>query len=417
LIELKEPRHWINSRSLVDAGSITEAYKYYIEQAFSDGGMPKLLPETVVEHMISFEERIEIPEEVRLLLRHCGRPTPLLRASRLERAIDTNCKIFLKREDILPSGSFKLCATIPQAYYAREEGLHHVFTDTAAGQTGCATSLASSLLGLAATIVMTSSSYRAKPLRRRMMELFGANVLESPTRATETGRAARARGETNGSQAVALSECTEFVTRLADACTISGSFTDATLTYNSVIGQEAWTELGSQGLQADIVIGCVGGGSSFGGLIAPYVPLDDVELLATESTDIPTLTGGSYVFDYPDASGYLPKVAMYSLGHDFQVPYIHTSGLRYHGCSPVVSLLYKQGRVAATAIREEDAFNAARMLVRSEGIIPSPESAYCIAGVIEKAKNMRSANILSIITGSGLLDMNVLCKTRTPIAI
>ncbi len=401
---------WTNVRSVVPAEILVEAYKEYTEQAFSLEGLPELLPPAVTEHLVTFEPELEIPSEVQDLYRHIGRPTSLFRARRLEAFLNTRCRLYFKREDVLPTGSFKINATLPQAFYASRSGIRHVFTDTAAGQTGVATAMAARMLGLECTVFMVGTSYDQKRNRCLLMEMFGAEVVRSPSDRTDIGRRVRNGGDADANQAIALSECTESVLNTDAACTISGSFTDAALTYNTVIGKEAIDQLTGIGERPDVVIGCVGGGSSYGGLALPFAGDSAISLIAVEPAEIPTMTQGTYEYDYPDAFGLLPKVRMYTLGHGFMPPDIHTSGLRYHGCSPVLSALIESGRLEARAIEEQEALAAGLEFTRLEGIIPAPEAAYCIAGVMAEARQRRDGVILSLITGNGSLDVGAYAK-------
>jgi pyridoxal-phosphate dependent TrpB-like enzyme len=396
-------RSWLNCRTIVPPDGLAEAYRHENVDANS-----WLYPKQVLAHWVDDHRTIDIPEQIRDAYRRVGRPTPLTRARGLERALGVAWRIFLKREDLLPNGSFKICSAIPQAFYGAAEGRREVVTETGAGQTGAAAALACQLFGLAATVFMVRSSFDAKPLRRRLMEFYGATVHPSPSDVTAFGRHQLATGNSSGSIAIATSEVFE-VLRGGGGMNIAGSLLDFTLTYNSLLGLETIVQLGVEGIRSEVVVGCVGGGSSFGGFAIPFVEQDDdVEVIAVESDAIPTLTRGEYRFDHPDGGGQAPPMRMYTLGYDFRPPAMHASGLRYHAASPIVSYLVRAGRVRAVAHAEADALAAGRLLARTEGIVVAPEASYVVREVVERVQRepRRSGTIVGVLTGAGALDLD-----------
>lgn len=407
--------YWLNSRALVPVDDLMIIYKEFMEYSLSNEGLGRALPETVAEHNLSFEKKFEIPDQVKEKYSEIGRATPLIRAKNLEKYLKTNCRIYFKREDVLPTGSFKINATIAQAYFAKENGRKTIIAETAAGQTGAAVSFAASCYGLNCKIYMVKSSYESRKDRRHQMELYGANVISSPSTQTEEGKEVLKKisdyESYPGNEAVAVSECAEDVFRTQNSATISGSFLDVVLSYQSIVGQEADIQLREQygEKRPDIIACCVGGGSIFGGLNFPFMhlyPDDDIVYYAVESTDIPKLTKGSYTYDYPGSSTTYPKLKMYTLGHNFLPPDIHSSGLRYHGTSPIISYLLSKGRINAVALDESYALEKAEIFSRLEGIIPSPESAYGIAKIMDEAQKNENKVILGVISGNGFLDLS-----------
>ncbi|MEK3902087.1 MULTISPECIES: TrpB-like pyridoxal phosphate-dependent enzyme [unclassified Paenibacillus] len=337
-----------------------------------------------------------------------GRQTPLHRAYRLEQAFETTNRIYIKREDTLSNGSFKITSALPQAYYGSTEGKVSVITETGAGQTGVAAALAAKLTGLNCKVYMVRSSYELKKLRRLMMETYGAEVVASPSSLTGAGRAFIAKGENNGSIAFATSEVLEEIALSKGSMNIAGSLFDFVLTYNTVIGLEVIEQLSTNHIEPDIVIGCVGGGSSFGGFALPIVDYygDRLErVICTESSAIPTLTRGVYDYDYADGEGGGSKLLMYSLGYDFNPPSMHASGLRYHAAAPIVSHFVNQGIIEAQAFDEAEAMASAVEFARIEGIIASPESSYTIYGIKKICSQYENKNIVALLTGNGQLDL------------
>lgn len=394
---------WLNVRSM-----LTEEQLYQIYKCEEMKEYLKYHPAQVVEHGVSKERWIDIPQPVLQSYQMVGRQTPLQRAYRLEQALETTNRIYIKREDTLSNGSFKITSALPQAYYGSMEGKSSVITETGAGQTGVAAALAAKLTGLDCKVYMVRSSYELKKLRRLMMETYGAKVIASPSSLTGAGRAFLAKGEHNGSIAFATSEVLEEIAQSKGSMNIAGSLFDFVLTYNTVIGLEVIEQLSANHIEPDIVIGCVGGGSSFGGFALPIVDYygDRLErVICTESTAIPTLTKGVYGYDYADGEGGGSKLLMYSLGYDFKPPAMHASGLRYHAAAPVVSHFVNQGIIEAQAFDEAEAMGSAVEFARNEGIIASPESSYTIHGIKKMCSQYENKNIVALLTGNGQLDL------------
>jgi tryptophan synthase beta chain len=394
---------WLNPRALISSLDLQNIYAY--ENIASNTW---LYPEQVIEHWKSTESFIEIPQKISYAYSTVGRVTPITRAYNLERYLNTDCIILFKREDVLSNSSFKISSAIPQAYYGSLEGKKITVTETGAGQTGVAAALASSLFNLKPIIFMVNSSYEQKPLRRILMQVYGADVCPSPSNNTDYGANLISQGEINGSIAMATTEVYEYIKRTDESMNIAGSLLDFTLTYNSVIGLETKCQLEQGDINPNIIIGCIGGGSSFGGFALPLMYYyDNVEIIAVESKNIPSLTEGIYDYDFPDGEGKSNPLLMYSLGHKFKAPSIHASGLRYHAVSPIVSYFVNKKRITATAIDEEAAIKSAITLAQVESIVVSPESSYTIKAVMDQAKinNGQKKVIIAIITGNGHLDL------------
>ncbi|MFB7816166.1 TrpB-like pyridoxal phosphate-dependent enzyme [Paenibacillus chitinolyticus] len=394
---------WLNVRSLLSEEKLAQIYKYVDIDTYK-----KVHPATVVEHAQSTERWINIPSPLLESYKMIGRLTPLQRAYRLEKALSTNNKIFLKREDALSNGSFKINSALPQAYYGKLEGKSKVITETGAGQTGVAAALAACLYDLECDVYMVRNSFKLKKLRRLMMEMYGAKVIASPSEFTKSGKSFLSKGEVNGSIALATSEVMEEILSSNDCFNIAGSLLDFVLTYNTIIGLEVIKQLDSQHIEPDIVIGCVGAGSSFGGFSLPLIDhyKDRIErVICTESSSIPTLSKGKYCYDYADGEGEGDRYLMYSLGYSFTPPPMHASGLRYHAASPIISHFVNQGTIEVQAYEETSALASAIELAREEGLIISPESSYTIHAIKKICEQCNNKNIVAIVTGNGQLDL------------
>ena len=379
-----------------------------------------IFPRGLIRQELSTDDRILIPDEVREALIHMGRPTPLHRAKRLETALGTPARIYFKREDTLPAGSHKPNTAIAQAYFNYKEGIEHLTTETGAGQWGSALSAACAYFGMKCTVFMVRSSYNAKPYRKYVMKMFGADVMASPSSATEFGRKTL-EGDPGcgGSLGIAISEAIETAVKSNNAKYSLGSVLNHVLLHQTVIGLEVQKQLEKIDETPDRLIACVGGGSNFAGLTFPFIRDkmrggQDVECIAVEPESVPSLTGLSsgkscYSYDFGDTAGMTPLLKMHTLGHDFMPDAIHAGGLRYHGMAPTVSLLYDQGLIKAEGICQEDTFRAAQMFTRTEGIIPAPESSHAIASAINHAleckKSGRPEVIVFNLSGHGLLDL------------
>jgi tryptophan synthase beta chain len=371
-----------------------------------------LFPMGLIMQEVSAEPEIEIPEPVRDAYK-LWRPTPLYRARRLERELGTPAHIYYKYEGVSPPGSHKPNTAVAQAYENSAAGIRKLTTETGAGQWGSALAFACRLFGLECEVWMVGSSYDQKPYRRSMMEVWGATVHRSPSELTEAGRSQREH--TTGSLGIAISEAVEVAAQNPDTNYSLGSVLNHVLLHQTVIGQEAIAQMTLAGEEPDLVIGCVGGGSNFGGLTIPFLRRviregAKTRFIAAEPAACPTLTRGAYAYDFGDTVGLTPLMPMYTLGHDFVPPPVHAGGLRYHGDSPLVSGLVKQGLVEARAYKQNETFEAAVQFARTEGIIPAPEPAHAIRAVVEEAEAAREAGeervILFGLCGHGHFDLS-----------
>ena len=370
-----------------------------------------IFPMGLIEQEVSAEPEIEIPEEVRDAYR-LWRPTPLVRARRLEQALDTPAHIYFKYEGTSPAGSHKPNTALPQAYYNREAGIRKLATETGAGQWGSALALACTLFGLECEVFMVGVSFDQKPYRRAMIETWGGTVHRSPSDLTEAGRS-QADHDT-GSLGIAISEAVEIAAGREDTNYALGSVLNHVCLHQTVIGQEAIAAMEMAGEYPDVVIGCVGGGSNFAGIAYPFLRANlrdgkTTRFVAAEPAACPTLTRGVYAYDYGDTVGMTPLMPMYTLGHDFVPPPMHSGGLRYHGDAPSLCALVKEGLVEAKAIRQNAAFAAAVQFAQTEGIVPAPEPSHAIRAAFDEAEAAREAGeervILVNVCGHGHFDM------------
>lgn len=374
-----------------------------------------IFPRSFIAQEISTERFIPIPSEV-LEAYRTFRPTPLIHASKLMEYLETPARIFYKYEGVSPTGSHKTNTALMQAYLAKKDGISALSTETGAGQWGSALSYAGSKFGLNIQIYMVRASFRQKPGRRIMMEIFGGQVMESPSPTTDSGRKYYAENPDHpGSLGIAISEAVEVAVKNPDIKYSLGSVLDAVLLHQTIIGLEAEKQLQELGVMPDVVIGCVGGGSNFAGLSFPFVrkKLKEnmaIRFLAVEPEACPSITRGQLGYDHGDSVGLTPLLFMHSLGKDFIPPAIHAGGLRYHGMAPLVSHLVRKGIVEARAYSQKAIFEAARIFLKTEGILPAPESAHAIAAVIDEAleakKTNRPINILFNLSGHGYFDIN-----------
>ncbi|MGA2488969.1 MAG: TrpB-like pyridoxal phosphate-dependent enzyme [Anaerolineales bacterium] len=374
-----------------------------------------LFPMELIKQEVSNERYIEIPEEVQEIYK-LYRPTPLVRARRLEKMLDTPAHIYFKNESVSPVGSHKPNTAIPQAFYNKAEGTKAMTTETGAGQWGTALAMACNFFGMDLEVYMVKISYIQKPYRRIYMQTFGAQVFASPTDRTEFGRSLLAIDpDNNGSLGIAISEAVEVAVRSGGTKKYSlGSVLNHVLMHQTVIGEEALKQMDLAGEYPDVVIGCVGGGSNFAGIAYPFLRqnLKDgqrTRLLAVEPTATPSLTRGVYAFDYGDTAQMAPIVKMYTLGHTFMPAGIHAGGLRYHGMAPSISALYNAGYIEAVAVPQIGTFEAAVMFTKAEGTIPAPESAHAIRVAIDEALDAKAKGekrvILFNLSGHGHFDM------------
>ena len=358
-----------------------------------------LFPMALIAQEMSAEPWIDIPGEVIDVLR-LWRPTPLVRARRLEQALDTPARIYYKDESVSPAGSHKPNTAVPQAYYNKVEGIRRLATETGAGQWGSALSFATALFGLECMVYMVRISYEQKPYRRVMMETWGGNVVPSPVDDPDHP----------GSLGSAISDAVRDVVARGDSHYSLGSVLNHVLLHQTVIGLEAKEQLALAGEERpDIVIGSCGGGSNLGGITGPFVPDADVELVAVEPSSCPTLTAGRFEYDFGDTAGLTPLLQMYTLGHDFVPSSIHAGGLRYHGDSPIISNLVKTGRMRAVAYPQGKVFEAAVQFASTQGTIPAPETSHAIRAAIDEALRAKEEGVERVIlfnySGHGLLDL------------
>ncbi|HEX9146888.1 MAG TPA: TrpB-like pyridoxal phosphate-dependent enzyme [Candidatus Binatia bacterium] len=374
-----------------------------------------IFPEAIIEQEVSTERFIAIPEEV-LEIYRLWRPTPMYRARRLEAFLKTPARIYYKYEGVSPAGSHKPNTAVAQAYYNRKEGVERLATETGAGQWGSAIAFACNLFGLRCTVYMVRVSYEQKPYRRILMESWGAEVLASPTNRTKAGKNILAHDpDSSGSLGIAISEAVEDAATHKDTNYSLGSVLNHVLLHQSIIGLEAKKQFELVDEYPDILIGCVGGGSNFGGFAFPFIAdklkgRRDTRVIAVEPTACPTLTRGIYSYDFGDTAGLTPLLKMYTLGAAFVPPKIHAGGLRYHGDSPLVCLLKKENIIEATAYRQKEIFQAAIDFARTEGIIPAPEPAHAIKCAIDEAIKCREEGkervIGFILSGHGHFDLS-----------
>lgn len=358
---------------------------------------------------------IDIPEEVREKYK-IYRPTPLIRAYELEKALDTPAHIYYKNESVSPAGSHKLNTALAQAYYCKKEGITNITTETGAGQWGTALALAAKFFGLELTVYMVKISYEQKPYRRSLMQLWGAQVIPSPSNTTKAGQKILAeRPNYMGSLGTAISEAIELATEKPNCKYTLGSVLNHVSLHQTVIGLEAEKQMEIAGEYPDIVIGCFGGGSNFSGISFPFIRHNirngkKTRFIAAEPTSCPKLTRGIFEYDFGDEAGYTPLLPMFTLGHNFAPAHIHAGGLRYHGAGTIVSQLMKDNLMEAVDIDQLDSFKAGLLFAQTEGIVPAPESAHAIAATINEALKAKEEGtpktILFNLSGHGFLDMS-----------
>lgn len=375
---------------------------------------PIFAEELARQEMNVTDSWIAIPDEVRELYR-IWRPTPLVRATGLEKALDTPAHIYFKNESVSPIGSHKLNSALAQAYYCKKEGVTNITTETGAGQWGAALSFAAKAFGLELAVYMVKVSYHQKPYRRSIMQTFGAEVIASPSMSTRAGKDIITRNPNyQGSLGTAISEAVELAMQTPNCKYTLGSALNHVMLHQTVIGLEAEKQMEMAGEYPDVVIACFGGGSNFSGISFPFLrhklrENSAVRVVAAEPTSCPKLTRGEFQYDYGDEAGYTPLIPMFTLGHNFAPANIHAGGLRYHGSGAIVSQLMKDGLMEAVDIQQLDTFKAATIFARAEGIIPAPESSHAIAAAIQEAEAAKREGkkkvILFNLSGHGLIDM------------
>ena len=386
------------------------------KQPIGPEALAAIFPMEIIKQEVSLEEKIPIPDEVREIYA-AYRPTPLIRAKRLERALDTSAHIYFKFEGASMVGNHKINSALAQAYYNKQEGVEELITETGAGQWGTALALATRMFGLRCTVFMVKCSYEQKPYRKTVMQLYGAKVFASPSRETVSGRKFLEKyPNTSGSLGMAISEAIEIAVGNPKNKYSLGSVLNHVMLHQTVIGQEAKKQMEYEGDYPDIVIGCCGGGANLGGIAFPFIAdklsgaKPKLRVVAVEPTTCASLTKGKFEYDFGDTAGMTPLLLMYTLGHDFMPSPIHAGGLRYHGASPIVSLLLKEKIIEAKAYDQLPVFEAAVMFAKNQGIVPAPESAHAIKAVIDEAleckKTGEAKTILFNLSGHGLFDMS-----------
>ncbi|NPA42457.1 MAG: TrpB-like pyridoxal phosphate-dependent enzyme [Chlorobi bacterium] len=374
-----------------------------------------LFPMELIKQEVTDERYVEIPEPVREIYR-IWRPSPLIRAYELEKALDTPAKIYYKYEGVSPSGSHKPNTAVAQAFYNAQEGVKRITTETGAGQWGSALSYATQLFDIELQVFMVKVSYRQKPYRKTMMNIWKGKVVPSPSELTETGRKILAEDPDNpGSLGIAISEAIEMAVKDPHTKYSLGSVLNHVLLHQTVIGLEAKEQMEMADAEPDVVIGCFGGGSNFAGISFPFLKdklegkKPDLRVIAVEPDSCPKLTRGQFRYDFGDTIGLTPLIPMFTLGHTFMPPAIHAGGLRYHGAGAIVSQLLKDGFIEASAVPQTESFEAGLLFARTEGIIPAPESMHAVAQTLREARRAKeegkSRTILFNLSGHGLIDL------------
>ena len=413
LDEDKIPRAWYNIAADLPVPQAPPLHPG-THQPLTPPDLAPLFPMALIMQEVSTERKIEIPEPVRAAYAQY-RPSPLVRALRLEKALDTPAHIYYKYEGVSAAGSHKPNTAIAQAFYNKQEGIKRIATETGAGQWGSALAHAGAMFGLEIKVYMVRASYDQKPYRRLMMETYGATVVASPSNETESGRAVLAQHpDSPGSLGMAISEAVEDAMKRDDTHYSLGSVLNHVLLHQTVIGEESILQMEMAGEEPDIIIACAGGGSNFGGIAFPWLGRTfrggrKYQFIAVEPLAAPSLTRGKYMYDYGDTAKLAPVVKMYTLGHDFIPEPIHAGGLRYHGMSPQVSLLKEHGFIEARSVHQVPCFEVGVQFARTEGIIPAPESTHAIRVAVDEAlaakKSGEKKVILFNLSGHGYFDM------------
>jgi len=383
-------------------------------QPIGPGDLAPLFPMALIMQEVSTERDIEIPEPVRDIYRQ-WRPSPLYRARRLEKALQTPAKIYYKYEGVSPAGSHKPNTAVPQAFYNKQEGVKKLATETGAGQWGSSLAFAGALFGLEVKVFMVRVSYDQKPYRRALMETYGARCIASPSNETQSGKAILAqRADHPGSLGIAISEAVEVAAQSDDTKYALGSVLNHVLLHQTVVGQEAMAQFEMAGDYPDVIVGCTGGGSNFAGIAFPFLGAQlrggkKVRIVAVEPAACPSLTRGKYAYDFGDTGHLTPLVKMHTLGSTFTPPGFHAGGLRYHGMAPMVSHIKQLGLIEAVAYHQLQCFEAGVQFARAEGIVPAPEANHAVRGAIVEALKCKaegkSRTILFNLCGHGHFDM------------
>ncbi len=413
LDENEMPRSWYNIQPDLPTPLEPPLNPATMEPIGPDDLSP-IFPMALIKQEMSQDRYIDIPEEVRDIYR-LWRPSPLYRAHRLEAALKTPAKIYYKYEGVSPAGSHKTNTSIAQAYFNMKEGVERISTETGAGQWGSALAMSCSFFDLECMVYMVKSSFEQKPYRKSLINLWGANVIPSPSTQTQSGRSILEKyPDTSGSLGIAISEAVEDAATHENTKYSLGSVLNHVMLHQTIIGQEAMTQLAKVDDYPDVLIGCVGGGSNFSGISYPFLQDKikhgkEIDVVAVEPTACPTLTGGEFRYDFGDTAEMTPLLKMYTLGHEFVPPPIHAGGLRYHGDSPIISRLYADGLMRAVAYHQTEIFDAAVKFARTEGIAPAPESAHAIKCAMDTALECKNSGeektILFNLSGHGHFDM------------
>ena len=413
LSESQMPSHWYNIIADMPNKPLPPLHPG-TKQPVGPEDLAPLFPMELIKQEVSPERYHEIPDQVQDIYK-LWRPTPLVRATALEKVLDTPAKIYYKYEGTSPSGSHKPNTAVPQAYYSKQEGVKKISTETGAGQWGTALSFACQQFGLECDVYMVKISFDQKPYRKMIMKAFGANIFSSPSQNTNAGKAIlQADPNSNGSLGIAISEAIEIAAQSGDTKYALGSVLNHVLMHQTIIGQECIAQLEMAGDFSDIVIAPLGGGSNFAGISFPFLRYNFAEgkkirCIAVEPASCPKLTKGVFKYDFGDTAGYTPLLPMYTLGHNFMPEAIHAGGLRYHGASVLCSQLLKDGLIEAVAAQQLECFAAGLTFAKAEGILPAPEAAHAIYQVIKEAERCKiegkSETILFNLCGHGFFDL------------
>lgn len=414
LSEDELPKYWQNIRPYMQEAPDPFINPVTFKPCTADDLRPVFCDELIEQELDNTNKFIEIPEEIRDFYK-MYRPSPLTRAYNLEKALGTPAEIYYKFEGTNTSGSHKLNSAVAQVYYAKQQGLTHLTTETGAGQWGTALSMACGYFGIDLSVYMVKVSAEQKPYRKAVMETYGARVIPSPSDTTEVGRRILAENPgTGGSLGCAISEAMEVSMKTDNCRYVLGSVLNHVVLHQSIIGLETKLGLDKYGVQPDIVIGCAGGGSNLGGLITPFMAdklegKNNIHFIAVEPASCPSLTRGRYAFDFGDTGQTTPLMRMYTLGSGFMPSPNHSGGLRYHGMSPIVSKLYHDGMMEARSVEQTKVFEAATMFRRCEGTLPAPESSHAIRVAMDEAIKCRETGEKKVIvfglTGTGYFDL------------
>ncbi|MEM5948313.1 TrpB-like pyridoxal phosphate-dependent enzyme [Spirochaetia bacterium 38H-sp] len=408
------PRQWYNILADMPGAPMDPPLNPATKKPMGPDELAALFPMALIEQEVSTQRWIDIPEEILDVLA-IWRPSPLYRAYNLEKALGTPARIYFKWEGGSPPGSHKPNTAVPQAYYNAKEGITKLTTETGAGQWGSSLAFAGQFYGLEVRVFMVKVSYEAKPFRRLLMETWGASCIPSPSDKTDVGRSILAEDpECPGSLGIAISEAVEEALKREDTHYALGSVLNHVILHQSIIGLEAKKQLEKVGDYPDVVIGCVGGGSNFGGIAVPFaydkINGKDLRILAAEPAACPSITRGVFAYDYGDTGKMTPMLRMHTLGHDFIPPSIHAGGLRYHGMSPIVSKLVEEGIAEAKSFHQRGIFDAAVLFARTEGFVVAPETAHAIKACVDEAIQAKEEGkekvILVNASGHGHFDMN-----------